>query len=207
MSNVLSKSRFLFISFAISFCGFRLGELAAKSAYAFIYGNEADEEFYAGIFEILVGAFLFIGMPVVFHALRLFEGALHKRLSRYIEYGITLSPLVIAVGLLAGNNFDFIWTIFLATTVITWVAYCETMIWLLSRPRRTITATGAAGVAVAVAVIVPKALHLLDVQPDWTRHGVAAAMLAITLITIAVITVSVDRRRPGSGLWWSSLGR
>jgi hypothetical protein len=107
VSRILTNVALIIISLAISFCGTRMGSLVAEAAYALVYGNEADAEFSASLFKLLMSIFLFIGMPVVFYAVRTTETALHTRLSRAVQHGSTVAALVLTISLLAGRDFDY----------------------------------------------------------------------------------------------------
>jgi hypothetical protein len=207
VSNALGSLGLVFVSMAISLCGLRVGELAAKAAYALALGNEADEEFYASLFRFLTGLFMFIGMPLAFYLLRAGQAAAKASLSRLMQYGFTLTALVVVTGLLAGSEFDYRWVIFLATTAVSWVIYHEAMTWLLADPNRTLPAAGAAAIATLTAVLAPKVVHLLDIQPDWARHAMAAAMLVMLLGAIIAASVVLDPRDRGGPMWRASIGR
>jgi hypothetical protein len=51
------------------------------------------------------------------------------------------------------------------------------------------------------AVLIPRVLHLLDVQPDWARHALAAAMLFVALAVIVAGAIVRDRRSRELGTW------
>jgi hypothetical protein len=200
-SLLLANVGVVVVSLAISFCGMTLGLLVAETAYALVYGNEGDAEFSALVFKGLVGLALFLGMPVVFYIVRTTELTLRLELSRLAKYGSTIGVLVTVILLLAGSRFDYQWVIFLMTTAVVWLIYCESIDWLWVAPRRMVAATATAVIAVGLAVVIPRVLHRLDVQPDWLRHASAAAMLLIALTMALAAVIAIDRHKRRDLVW------
>jgi len=145
VSRTLANFGLVLVSLAISFCGMTLGSLIAETAYTIVYGNEGDAEFFTIVFKILVGVFLFIGLPIIFYVVRTTELVLHAEFSKLMVYGSTLTLLMLATLLLAGSAFDYQWIIFFSTTAIAWWVYSEALVWLSLAPRRMLAALAIAG--------------------------------------------------------------
>ncbi len=201
MFGIVAKAGFVFVSLAISFCGMTLGSLIAETAYVLAYGNEPDAEFSTTMFKILVGIFLFVGMPIILYAIKTAELFFQTEFSKPVTYLASLGLLMAAVAVLAGRAFDYEWIILFATVAAVWLIYSETIAWLWMAPRRTLATFAGALVAVVAAVMVPRLLHFLDVQPDWARHAAAAVVLLMTLLACGALTIAVDRRKAHRSLW------
>jgi len=184
-----------------------LGSLIAETAYTIVYGNEGDAEFFTIVFKILVGVFLFIGLPIIFYVVRTTELVLHAEFSKLMVYGSTLTLLMLATLLLAGSAFDYQWIIFFSTTAIAWWVYSEALVWLSLAPRRMLAALAIAGLAVGAAVLIPRLLYLLDLKPDWARHASAAAILFVVLTITVAGAIVLDRHKGRLSLWRTSLSR
>ena len=144
------------------------------------------------LYEMLIGAVLFVVMPIMLMLIRAAEHLNELKWSRTIKYGASLFLLAMTMTAIFGDSYE--WLLYFLTIASVWILYSETMEWV-AVPKRIVPALVTAVFAVVATFLIPRMFDDIRIQPPWAWFASAAAVVVVVLTLAIAGLIIVDRRR------------